>query len=295
MRSSLIIILFSTFHMMGFSQPNCNIYKKDSVCYRACLESEKAVMHGQGSKYSQEHFLKSIDLCPEFVYSHFERSVPFAKRGLMHLWIDQINTAVSLDPTTYLGQRAWYHWFFMHNYDKAIADIDSLDGLTNYDIGETGDGLYHLNIMKGLCYKGIGKYEKAIELIEACMSSENYYHGSYDNLHLGVLYLNINEPEKALNEFEKQMEYNDISEAYFYSAEAYQKLNNPQKAIEYLNLALEKYDKRIAMHNPYRQLPDKIYKSDIEKKLKNVANISYECMGWWSNLKIHRFLGRRAK
>ncbi|MEQ9164884.1 MAG: tetratricopeptide repeat protein [Fulvivirga sp.] len=252
--------------------PNCYIYKEDEKCYEACKEAEKAIQHAQGSKASQEHFLKSIELCPEFAYSFFEQSVPFAKRGQMNLWIGLINKAVDLDPEQYLGQRGWYHWFFMHNYDKAISDIDKLDDLLDYDIGETGDGFYHLNIMKGLCYKGLGDYEKAIELIENCINSEDYYQGSYDNLHLGVLYLEVNEPEKALVEFEKQMEYNDISEAYFYSAKAYQQLGNSKRTIEYLNLSLEKYDQSIAMHNPYRQLMDEIYRLDIEEEIESVAN-----------------------
>ncbi len=252
--------------------PNCYIYKEDEKCYEACKEAEKAIQHAQGSKASQEHFLKSIELCPEFAYSFFEQSVPFAKRGQMNLWIELIDKAVDLDPKQYLGQRGWYHWFFMHNYDKAISDIDRLDSLLDYDIGETGDGFYHLNIMKGLCYKGLGDYEKAIELIENCINSEDYYQGSYDNLHLGVLYLELNEPEKALVEFEKQMEYNDISEAYFYSAKAYQQLGNSKRTIEYLNLSLEKYDQSIAMHNPYRQLMDEIYRLDIEEEIEYVAN-----------------------
>lgn len=272
MKSTVIIILSSSLHIMGFAQPNCNIYKGDSSCYQACLESEKAIMHGQGSKYSQEHFLKSIDLCPEFVYSHFERSVPFAKRGLMHLWIDQINTAVALDPTSYLGQRAWYHWFFMHNYEKAIADIDSLESLISYDIGKTGDGLFHLNVMKAICYKGLGNYDKAIELIESTMSSADYYQGQYDNIHLGVLYLETQQPQRALIEFSKQAEYNDVSEVYYYSALAYKKLNDISNAVKNLEMALRIYDRGISMHDPYRQLPDEIYRSDIEREIKNVAN-----------------------
>jgi tetratricopeptide (TPR) repeat protein len=267
-----IVVLINLVAKSAFAIPNCYIYKDDEKCYEACKEAEKAIQHAQGSKASQEHFLKSIELCPELAYSFFEQSVPYAKRGQMNLWIELIDVAVELEPEKYLGQRGWYHWFFMHNYEKAISDIDKLDELLSYDIGETGDGFYHLNIMKGLCYKGLGDYEKAINLIENCIASEEYYQGSYDNLHLGVLYLEINEPEKALVEFKKQMDFNDVSEAYFYSAKAYQQLNNPQKTLSNFNLALEKYDQGIAMHNPYRQLMDEIYRLDIEEELESVAD-----------------------
>jgi tetratricopeptide (TPR) repeat protein len=257
----------------AFAIPNCYIYKEDEKCYEACKEAEKAIQHPQGSRASQLHFLKSIELCPEFAYSFYEQSVPYAKRGQMNRWIELINKAVELEPEKYLAQRGWCHWFFMHNYEKAISDIDKLDELLDYDIGETGDGLYHLNIVKGLCYKGLGDNEKAIEIIQTCMASEDYYQRSYDNLHLGVLFLEIGKPEKALLEFEKQMDFNDISEAYFYSAKAHQLLGNSEHLKDYLNLALEKYDRGMAMHNPYRQLMDEIYRLDIMEELESVANM----------------------
>ncbi|WP_187696308.1 tetratricopeptide repeat protein [Xanthovirga aplysinae] len=233
----LLFVFLASTKLFGI--PNCNIYKEDEDCYLACKEAEKAIQHSQGSKASQEHFLKSIELCPEFAYSYFSPSIPYAKRGQMNIWIDLINKAVELDPETYLGGRGWYHWFFMHNYEKAIADIDKLDSLVDYDIGPTGDGYYHLNIMKGLCYKGLKDFDKAIELIEDCIASEDYYQGAYDNLHLGVLYLEVNQLEKALTEFKIQMELNDVSEAYFYSARVYQKMGDSGKALDYQILHLK--------------------------------------------------------
>jgi len=267
---TLLFTLTVLFLNDAFAIPNCYIYKEDEKCYEACKEAEKAIMHAQGSQASQEHFMKSIELCPEFAYSFFEQSVPYAKRGQMNLWIDMIDKAVALEPEEYLAQRGWYHWFFMDNYEKAIADINELDELVDYDIGETGDGLYHLNILKGLCYKGLGDHEKAIEVIEKYMASEDYYQHSYDNLHLGVLYLDVNKPNEALNEFEKQMANNPISEAYFYSAKAFQRLGDLDKALEYLKISLEKYDKNIAMQNPYRQLVDEIYRFDIEEEIEAI-------------------------
>ncbi len=264
-----IIIIFISENAFGI--PNCYIYKEDENCYKACKEAEEAIKYPQGSKASQEHFLKSIELCPTFAYSFFEQSVPYAKRGLMNEWIDMINKAVELDPEMHLATRGWYHWFFMHNYEAAIADVDRLEAMVPYDIGPTGDAYYHLNIMKALCYKGLGNSEKAIELIENCMDSEGYFKGPYDNIHLGVLYLEKGELSKALTEFEKQMQYNNMSEAYFYSAKVYQILNDLPSATENLNLALKMYDQGRAMHNQYRQLVDEIYRVDIEEELKIVA------------------------
>ncbi|MGB3468299.1 MAG: hypothetical protein WBA74_23640 [Cyclobacteriaceae bacterium] len=272
MKTFKILALLICLTEGALAMPNCYVYKEDEKCFEACKEAEKAVYHPQGSKASQEHFMKSVALCPEFAFSFYEMAVPFAKRGQMHLYIDMIDKAVAVEPETYLAQRGWYHWFFMHNYEKAIEDIDRLDALVEYDIGETGDGFYHLNVMKGLCYKGLGEYEKAIELIVDCMADEEYYERSYDHLHLGVLYLDTNRPEKALEEFEKQIAVNEISEAYFYSAKAHEVLGNVEKVAENYRVALEKYDQRKAMHNPYRQLVDKIYRLDIEEALEALSD-----------------------
>ena len=258
--------------LLSFAQPNCNMFKNDSNCYHACLETEKATNEYSGSASFQKYLLNAIKLCPGFHHAYFELSVNYAKRGLMHEWIKLMDKAVEISPEDHLGWRGWYHWFFANNYEKAIADIDRLDALVVYDLGTTGDGLYHLNILKGLCYKGLGKTKKAIQVIETCMEDEEYYQGAYDYLHLGVLYLEDNQPLKALDAFNIQNSYNEMSEVYFYSAKANLSLGNIEAAIDLLNLALVKYNQRIAMHDPYRQLVDEIYKVDIENALKSVAN-----------------------
>ncbi|MEO0330598.1 MAG: hypothetical protein AAF223_02785 [Bacteroidota bacterium] len=258
--------------LQSYSQPNCNLYKEDPDCYKACLEVEKAVMHYSGDESFQNYLLSAIELCPKFHHAYFELSVNYAKRGLMHEWVKLIDKAVEISPIDHLGWRGWYHWFFMNNYEKAIADIDSLDVLVDGDLGTTGDGLYHLNILKELCYKGLGKVERAIQIIEACVKDEEYNQGSYDYLHLGVLYLEHRQPTKALAAFEKQNLYNEISEGYFYSAKAYLQLGNTKRVIDFLNLALKAYDRDLAMYDPYRQLTDEIYRVDIEAEIVSFTN-----------------------
>jgi len=269
MREKHIIILgFIFLFCTSYGPPNCNIYKEDKDCYEACKEAEKAIMHPQGSKASQEHFDESIKLCPTFDYSHYEKAVPYAKRGLMREWKKMIDKAVEIDPEEHLSNRGWYHFFFMHNYEAAIADIDRLDELVDYNIGPTGDGIYHLNIMKSLCFKGLGDIEKATAIIETQMKKEDHSVGLYDYLHLGVLYLEQGNFNLALENLEKQISINDLSEIYYYKAlclKAKKELNGYK---DNLKTALEYYEKGKSMYNPYRQMVDEIFLVDIENEIK---------------------------
>jgi len=99
----------------------------------------------------------------------------------------------------------------------------------------------------------------------------SYYQGIYDYLHLGVLYLKLQQPNLALKAFKKQSEFNEVSEVHFYSAQAHFQLGNEAKAIDLLNQALQFYNKGLKMYDPYRQLPNEIYSSDIEQELEAVS------------------------
>ncbi len=257
----MILLMVSSTNLIA--QVNCYLYEEGSDCFKACRETEKAMTNYSGDLKFQKSLLKAIELCPTFDMAYFELSVNYAKRGMLPEWKKLIDQAVEISPERHLGWRGWYHWFFAHNYEKAIADIDSLDTLVDYDLGTTGDGKYHLNILKGLCYKGLGDSKKALQIIERCMNDPEYYQGVYDYLHLGVLYLEMNQPEKALAALETQNAYDEISEAYFYSAKAHLLAGNKAKAKDFLNTALEMYDIGKAMYDPYREFPDEIYRVDI--------------------------------
>ncbi len=265
----LSIIVGGSF--LSFGPPNCNLFEDD--CKEACVEAEQAIMHSQGSKASQIHFDKSIELCPTFAYSYYEKAVPFAKRGSVSEWNKLMDNAVKYNPEEYLGQRGWYHFFFMHNYQASITDIERLQTLYgDTDIGVTGDAMYHLHILRALCYKGLGEKQKAIDCIETQMAKADHYLGFYDYLHLGVLYLEMDKPEKAIEVLTQQIESNEWSEAYFYRGKAYLQLHDTDRFIQDTKQALELYRKGDKMHNSYRQLVDEIYESDILEALEKAEN-----------------------
>lgn len=247
-----------------YAPPNCEIYRGDGRCYKACKEAMKAIKYKQGSYRSQYHFERSIELCQTFAYSYMEKAVPYLKRGLFVEWKKMIDKAVELSPREYLGYRGWCRLQFLRDYKGAIRDIEQLKSLVDYDIGYCQTGDYHLNIALALCYKQIGEFEKARELFIHQLNSENYSAELYDYYHLGVLEYETGNFEIAIRYFNKQIEINDyMGETYFFKALANKKLNQLELYSQNLEEAENYYRKGHTRTDTYTETLDKIYLIDI--------------------------------
>lgn len=265
----LILVIF-----ISSGPPNCNIYKEDEACYKACLEAEKAIRHGQGSKASQIHFDKSIESCPTFDYSYYEKSVPYLKRGKFIEWKKLMDKAVELNPESYLGLRGWDRYQFLRDYQGAIDDIERLEGMVSYDVGYSVNGNYHLKIAKAFCYKSLGKKEKALEIMENHLADTEYSAGPYDNLHLGVLYLENNQALKAIEAFKKEVALNDyLAETYYYWGMAERAMANFPLYKELMEKALKYYDQGKFYYDPYTHPIDKVFRETIAQELEKAYSI----------------------
>jgi tetratricopeptide (TPR) repeat protein len=196
------------------AQPNCHafLYRGDTLKYEACVISQGIEGHYQFSREFQKVLDKAISIDPSFDYAYREKSVAYLKSGDFLTWKKLMDKAVNANPIENLGYRGWCRYQFFRDYDGAIEDIERLDALTSYDIGTSANGDYHLHIARAICYKALGKYSKAIEIIETQLSKEEYFIGKYDYLHLGVLYFETGEYEKALNALAMQEKKNDLAE-----------------------------------------------------------------------------------
>lgn len=260
--------LFACFSLCAFSQRNCNIYKEDKACYEACLESEKAIRHPQGSRESQLHFDRAIELCPTFDYAYFEKAVPYLKRGQFIAWKKLIDKAVELNPEAHLGYRGWCRYQFLRDYKGAIEDIERLESLATYDVGMGANGDYHLIVTKALCYKALNQKENALSILRNQLARADYEAMSFDYLHLGVLQLELNQPEEAVTSLLKQVEVNDyLAETYFYLGKATEALGQQGSAQEYFAKALTLYEGGQHLRDPYTHPMDRVFKVEIEAQL----------------------------
>jgi len=227
--------------------------------------------HYQFSREYQRILDESIEIDSAFDYAYWAKSIAYLKSGDFLTWKKLIDKAVEFNPREHLGYRAWCRYQFFRDYEDAIEDIEKLDSLVDYDIGQSQNGVYHLNIARGLCYKAIGEREKAIKIIEQQIqiNEEDSFVGIYDYLHLGVLYLESDEVDKAIELFKKQSRSDELAENQYYLALAYQQQGKISEYKSSLERAMKLYHGGSIMRDPYSNPMDKIYLDDIENELRS--------------------------
>lgn len=255
------------------AQPNCNVFlwNGDTAQYRACefVEIHKNDYY-QFDWRQMDLWEEAIEMCPHFAYPHCEKAAPYIKAGNFVKWKTNIDKAVQYAPFDYLSRRASNRYKFFADYQGTLDDIMLLEQLMQgEDIGPTSNGMYHLNMVKGLCLKALGNNQAAIEVLEAQLDHKDHFVGLYDHLHLGVLYLEEGMLNEALTAFAAQSVRNDIAENRYYSALAHKQLDQVDAYQNNLAQASKLYQKGRKMNDPYNELFDQIYWSDIEAELGN--------------------------
>ncbi len=262
----LILLLFGCFQRM-YSQPNCLAFKYagDETKYLSCLETEKCAGHYQFTREFQTHLDNALAIDSTWGYPYRAKSVAYLKSGDFISWKRLMDKAVFYDEKDNLGYRGWCRYQFFRDYTGAIADVEKLESLVNYDIGYSINGDYHLKVAKALCYKALNQKEKAIEIILAHLSSEEYYPGNYDYFHLGVLYVETGQSEKAHQAFLEQQQRNPLAESHYYLAVDYFQLGNWEKCNQELDKAAQLYTQNQKRFDTYTHPMDQVYWMDIEE------------------------------
>lgn len=253
---------------------NCNSYKfkGDTIRYTSCLKCEEAYRYYQFTSEFQSIMDNAIEIDSSFYVPYKAKSVAYLKSGDFINWKRLIDKAVNCDEVAVLGYRASCRYQFFRDYEGCIKDIERLDSLVTWDIGEIHNGDYHLNVIKAISYDALGETTEAIAIMEKHMSQDNYFALLYDYLLLGYFYLKQGEYTKAELLFLQQKEVNDIAENEFYLAKTYALMNNRVESRKWISSAKAKYLAQNVMFDTYTEPYAKIYLSDIETLLEEVSN-----------------------
>jgi len=265
--------LFFILPLIAFAQPNCVAYKHEGKMslYEACKKAEETQNYYQFTKEYQQLLDESLSIDSTYAYAYQAKGYAYLKSGDFLTWEKLMAKAVKFEPEQYLGYRGWCRYQFFRDYEGAIADILRLEEISKGDIGFGQNGDYHLKIVKALCYKGIGDKNKAIEIIENQLSSEDHFLGLYDYLHLGVLYLESQNYNKAIQAFKAQEQEYTLADNEFYMAMAYKGKQNKVKYQEHLKKSYALYKKNRHLFDPYTHQMDRVFLNDIELELREVS------------------------
>lgn len=266
----LLIFVLAVLSARLAAQPNCNVfmYNGDELKYRACRALEKTRGHYQFSRAYQEALDEVLAIDSTFAYAYRVKSTAYLKSGDFITWKKLMDKAVKYDPEEELFYRASCRYQFFRDYAGAIKDIELLDSLVDYDIGYSQNGDYHLNIIRALSYRAIGKPNKSLQIFEQQLNDSTHSVGIYDYLHLGVLYLEMGKYAMALRALKQQASENDIAENRYYIALTYKALGEEKRYMENIKLAKEKYESGVKMFDPYVEKMDQIYLTDILNVMK---------------------------
>ncbi|MCG7502819.1 hypothetical protein MHM83_13195 [Tenacibaculum sp. Mcav3-52] len=265
---SIIICLLSFFASNTFTQ-NCNAYKWEGEIkkYEACKKQKEAYQFYQFTKEYQELLDEAIQIDSTYDKAYWAKSIAYLKSGDFLSWKPLIDKAVELNPKMHLGYRGWCRYQFFRDYKGAIKDIEQYEKIIKDDIGYCQNGDYHLRIAKAICYKAVGKKDKAIKIIEDYLKDNNEEPDLYNYFHLGVLYFEKGNYNRALSNLMKQKENNNLADNRYYIAMCYKKKNNLNKYKEIILEAKKLFEEGYLLNDPYTHHYDKVYLSQIEEEI----------------------------
>ena len=225
--------------------------------------------HLQGSYLSQTMFDIMKWQNPEFSNAYFEQSVAFNKRGEYARGFELLDKAVELDPKLHLGYRGWLKYHFLKDYNGCIEDLERLDSLTpNFVDAPWGENIH---FVLGMAYKGLGDYENALSQFDKNLATEKDTSWVNANMYLykGIIHYELKNYDKSIKNLEACLKnnYKRSAEANFYKGLIYKDLGDSIQALELLNLSKEQILKGYRNTDPYTEIQDEVYLSDVENEV----------------------------
>ncbi|WP_055446981.1 tetratricopeptide repeat protein [Lacinutrix mariniflava] len=227
-----------------------------------------AIQFRQGSTAFQNGIAEAVTIDPTYEPGVYELSVADLKRGLPHKWLPQYNKAVKMDSVTRIPWRGYLYLWFYRDYKKAIADFDASDTLTP-DFIDAPQG-HSVDYWRGIAYLGLNDYKNSNAYFEKHITKETKEFGEdYVDitafLYNGISYFEAGDYEKALLNFNKQLEYsrNLSADAKYYKAQIFIAEDKNKEALETINEAIDDYNQGYNNKRAYVETLRQIYPQDL--------------------------------
>ena len=198
-----------------------------------------------------------------------EKATPSAKIGDYHLAFPLLEEAANVDAKDALYYYSWLLLYYFRDYERALERLNQYDDFTpnQFDVawGE------NVNYLKGLAYKQLGDYEKAIKEFSKAIEDEGSNVDLYAYVYRGIAYFNNDNFNSAIEDFDTAInEYSNCTTAYYWKGEVLMAVDNKKEALENYNKALELLKKGYFKSDSYMELFDVPVKEQIEDRLKEI-------------------------
>lgn len=222
----------------------------------------------QGSPESMKRIEEAIALDTTYAEAIRELSVAYLKRGMPHKWKPIYDKAVKYDPATWQPWRGYLYLWFYRDYKKAIADFNASDTLTDYIDHPQG---HSVDFWRGIAYLGLDDYENSIAYWDKHIQKETEESGEdwvelEAFLYRGIAYYESKEPEKALENFDKAIEYfKQSADAKYYKSRILFEQGNSNEALALVEEAISDFDMGYFNNRDYVETLRQIYREDLDK------------------------------
>ncbi|WP_350293542.1 hypothetical protein [uncultured Croceitalea sp.] len=268
---NLFLIFFISFSTIALGQYNCEAFKLNGdLCkYKACKYLDSVNKPFQLTKGYHDIYNKALEICPNYHQAYRNKSTAYLKTGEFIMWKKLMDKAVELSPEEHLSYRGWCRYQFFRDYKGALKDLEALEKIYPDDLGYSQNGMYHLKVVQALCQKMLNQPKEAISTLEKHLKKSKFK-DLYDYYHLGILYSESGQYEKALSAFKIQIKEYDFDGLQYHLALLHKKLGNLQEYRDCIFKTNELHKKGRVMTDPYTHPLDFVFKSDIVLEYENV-------------------------
>ena len=195
-----------------------------------------------------------------------EISIPYLKRGMPLQWKPFFDKAVYHDAKTWQPWRGYLYLWFFRDYEKAIADFNASDTLTDYIDHPQG---HSVDFWRGIAYLGLKDYENSLSYWDKHIQKETEESGEdwvelEAFLYRGIAYYESGNPEKALENFDKVIKYfKQSADAKYYKALILKQKGETQKSLSLVKEAKEDFNAGYFNNRDYVETLRQIYLEDL--------------------------------
>ncbi|MCB0618063.1 MAG: tetratricopeptide repeat protein [Saprospiraceae bacterium] len=229
----------------------------------------------QGSAAEQWRLERAIRADSSFAPAFMEKSVSHNKRGQFAVGFALLDHAVEIDPVEYLGYRGFVKLYMLRDYEGALRDFERLDSLTpGVRDAPWGEDIYYV---LGLACKQRGDWERALHYFSRSIEETTREQGEdwvevRNFWYRALVRLALGDPEGALADLDTALRlFPRFTEAHFWRGKVLAELERSEEACAAAAGALELFAAGQYYSDKYYELPDQLYRSDIETFLQELS------------------------